>query len=146
MADRVRDVVGGSQSAESDRDLARRSQLVDRYLGLLRDALTETGWTLDALAAYYDFDRSHAHRLLTGEKPWTVRHLLRLPHDVEARFVRLYAERLGWIVVERVDAATAERQLASGLFNVLAGPRLPERADRLARAFTPLKRRSAAGE
>ena len=136
MAEMLRDDDNRGQSTESDHDLASRSQLVDRYLAMLRDAMAETGWTLDALAAHYAFDRSHAHRLLSGEKPWRLEHLVALPPELDACFARKRAEAHGLIVVERVDAATAEMHLASGLFNLLL-PRLPERADRMARAFVP---------
>src|SRR5260221_10712757 len=93
-------------------------------LALLRHAIDECGWKHEAIAASIGVGGRYLSRMLDGEKPWTVRHLLQLPRDVEARFVQLYAERLGWIVVAPVDDATAHVHLAIGLFQKVL-PRLP---------------------
>jgi hypothetical protein len=133
---RMRDGDRAGQATDADRDLVARSQRVDRYLQMLREAVTESGWTLDALASHLGFDRGHLHRLLSGDKPWRVEHLVALPPEVDAAFSRKRAEAHGLIVVERVDSITAEHQLASGLFNVLTR-RLPERADHMAKCEPP---------
>jgi hypothetical protein len=91
---------------------------------MLRLAMIETGWTIDSLAAHLGIDKAHVSRLLTGEKPWRLEHLVALPRDMETRFERKRAEYFGLIVVERVDTETAERYLACGLFNILARPAL----------------------
>lgn len=115
------------------------SALADRSaapLSLLRRAIDETGWKHAAIAAALGVEPQYLSRMLSGEKVWTVRHLQLLPDDVERRFIELYAESFGLLIVRRVDDATAQMQLASGLFNLLA-PRLPVKATAMARAELP---------
>ncbi len=122
------------QAEAVDHDAASRSTDVDRWLAMLRAAIAESGWKHDALAEYLRVDKAHLSRLLSGEKPFRIEHLVGLPDDVEALFERRRAESFGHIVCERVDETTALQQLASGLLNLAASARLPARADAMAKA------------
>ena len=79
-------------------------------------------------------DKGHLWKLLHGEKPWRIEHLLALPDDIEACFEQRRAEAFGLIVVEPVDGDQALKNFVSGLLGVLGGPRLPRRAGRMAKA------------
>lgn len=107
---------------------------VARYFELLRKAVSDTGWTCEAIAAELNdalpgrrFDKTYVWRMLNQEKPFPPEVLVALPEDIEARFEQLRAEACGLLVIVRVDHATAQQQLASGLFNLLA-LQLPARA------------------
>lgn len=96
-------------------------------LDLLREAITESRWKHEALAVEMRLpNAAYLSRMLSGEKPWTLRHIESLPDDVEAIYYRLRAESLGLLVAAPVDAETARRHLVSGLLGVLA-PQLPAR-------------------
>jgi hypothetical protein len=108
----------------------------------LRDAIEESGWKKEAIAAAMDLpDAAYLSKLFSGEKPLMARHLVGLPDDVERIFARRYAEAQGLIAIEPACGGDAVRQLVSGLIGVLA-PRLPEKADRMAKCYpepTPAK-------
>lgn len=127
------------RSSERDRTLATRSTSVDQWLDLLRRCIADTGWTLESLAVEMQVDKAYLSRMLSGEKPWTVKHLCNLPDDVEALFEQRRAESFGLIVVSPVDLDTARKHLVSGLLGVLAPACLPSKADRLAKASLPSK-------
>lgn len=121
------------QANPVDRAGRVRSSAVDRWLVMLRTAISECGWKHEALAAAMAIDPAYLSRMLSGEKPWTVRHIVALPDDVEARFEAKRAESLGLIVVAPAQGEDAVRQFVSGLFGVLRS-RLPLKADRMAKA------------
>src|SRR4051794_32930864 len=99
--------VSRCQGTETDLDAADRSMAVDRYLTLLRECVLECGWTYEALAVEMaerlerpTFDKAFLWKLLNGEKPLRIEHLLALPDDVEVLFESKRAESLGLIVAE----------------------------------------------
>ena len=96
---------------------------IDRALSLLRKAINDRGWSLEALAAHMGIDRAHVSRVLLGEKSLTLAFEVALPDDVEALYKQYRAESFGLIVVEQCDEETARRQFASGLFNLLTTKR-----------------------
>lgn len=104
---------------------------------MLREAVEETGWKLDALAQHLDINSAYVSRMLTGEKPISDRHLRMMPPDVREAFARKYAEAHGLAVVQRVDRESAYRHLAIALFTLLA-PELPERTT----GMIPVERRA----
>ena len=111
---------------------------------LLRDAIEESGWKHEALAAYMGLPNgAYLSQMLSGDKPIGTKHLLALPDDVEALFARMYAETFGLIVVSPVSADVAMRQLVSGLVGVLTSrSALPQKAEKMARAVErPAKRK-----
>jgi hypothetical protein len=100
-------------------------------LALLRDAMDQTGWTHEALAAHLrdhgfpHIDRPYITKMLaTGRfsttKPVSLRHLYALPADLRRTFVALCAERVGLIVAPQLDEASAQRAFAQGLFSLVA--------------------------
>jgi hypothetical protein len=111
-------IAGGS--AGTDRDLATRSTAVDQYLELLRKCVADCGWTIDALSTEMQIDKGHLWKLLNGQKPWRLEHLLALPADVDALFAQRRAEGCGLLCVPPPENEhQAIRQLMSGLFGVL---------------------------
>lgn len=87
---------------------------------LLREAIDDSRWKHDAVAAALGVDAPYLSKMLAGEKPITLRHLDALPDDVEATYAKKYAEGFGLIVV--APAASPEcaiQQLVSGLVGVL---------------------------
>jgi transcriptional regulator with XRE-family HTH domain len=119
------------------------STSVDDTLAVLRTCVHERGWTLDALEAEMDVDKSLISRVLNGERPLTLPFLLALPDDVEALYEQRRAEAFGLIVVAPVNGEQAVRNLVSGLLGVLS-PQLPTRANRMAKAALPLDESEAA--
>lgn len=124
------------QSAVADRAEQPRSVLVDQHFALLRQCISDRGYTLDALAAEMSrelpkpIDKGYLWRLLNdpakhGE--WKVAHTVALPDDVELLFKQRQAEAFGLIVVTPASGDEAVRCLVSGLFGVLA-PRLPQKS------------------
>ena len=102
-----------------DRTREPRSTAVDQALCLLRRAVADCNYTLDALEAAMGKGRAYIHKVLQGEKPLTLEFITALPDDVEARFEQLRAESFGLIVVPPVEGETAIRNLVSGLIGVL---------------------------
>ena len=70
-------------------------------LGFLRDAMAETGWTQEALSAWFkehdirSSDRQYVGKMLSGEKPITLRDVVALPDDLEGAFVRRWNAKFG---------------------------------------------------
>lgn len=94
---------------------------VNRGLELLRKAVSDRDYTLDALQAFMGKDRVYIHKVLQGDKPLSFAFITALPEDVQARFEQLRAESFGLIVVAPVlDGQEAIRQLVGGLMGLLA--------------------------
>jgi hypothetical protein len=92
---------------------------LDQVRALLRRAVADCGYTLDALEAAMGKVRTYIHKVLQGEKPLSYEFIVALPDDVEARFEQLRAEHFGHIVVAPVDTETAKRHLVTGLLGLL---------------------------
>lgn len=106
-----------------DRRSRPRSTSVDQALALMRRAVADCGYTLDALETAMGKGRAYIHRVLQGDAPMTLEFITCLPDDVEARYEQLRAEHFGLIVVQPVEGDQAVRNLVSGLFGVLRGAR-----------------------
>lgn len=124
------------KSKTVDLAMLARSTDVDQALVLLRQAVSNSSWTLDALEAHMRKDKSYISRVLNGEKPLTLAFIVALPDDIEAAWERKRAEHFGLIVVERTSGDDAVRSLVSGLIGVLTD-RLPMKADRMVKADVP---------
>lgn len=113
-------------------------------LRLMRAAIDESGVKHEAIAAEMGLpNAAYLSRMLSGEKPWTLRHIEALPDGIEAIYYRMRSESLGLVVAEPVDFETARRHLVSGLLGVLA-PRLPAKADAMVSASLPAEKRRRA--
>jgi hypothetical protein len=111
---------------------------LDVVLQLLNESITETGNTIDSLAAHFAArgtpkDRSYISKVLRAEKPLSYEFIVGLPDDVEAAFEQKRARHFGFIVASvptsREEGVTS---LLSGLA-MFSMPSLPARADRLAK-------------
>lgn len=91
----------------------------------LRDAIDESGWKHEAVACALDVDGPYLSKMLAGEKPITLRHLDRLPDDIEAIYLQKYTEALGLIVVAPSSGPDAVKHLVAGLIGMLTS--LPRR-------------------
>lgn len=90
---------------------------------LLRQAIDESGWKHEALAAEMQLpNAAYLSRMLSGDKPISAAHLRALPDDIEQVFARKYAEAMGLVVVAPVHGGDAVRALVSGLVGLLAPP------------------------
>lgn len=104
----------------------RRSMHVDlaTAVALLRRAVSETGHTLDSLAAHFKQggcpkDRAYIGKVLNQEKPLNYEFVVGLPDDVEARFEQLRAEHFGLIVAKPpTSREQAARDFISGVFGL----------------------------
>lgn len=125
MNSKVANLNGSSQTATSDSDIAERSANADveQWLEDLRGAMGDTGWNEEALDAFWETSRGYAHRLVTGERPWSLARRLSLPKDLRKRVAAIEAQREGLVCIEPVDPATADRYLRIGLFSMLAQQR-----------------------
>lgn len=108
------------------------SQACD-LLGSLRRAVTDAGWTEEALSQHLGTDRSYINRMFNGEKPLSLERVAGFPSEIVARFGVLVAEASGAVVVVPSTGDEAIRDLVSGLLGVLARS-LPARASRMAKA------------
>jgi len=125
------------QSSFGDQSTDERATAVDQTLERLRRAVSECGWTFEALEAAMGKDRSYIHRVLHGEKPMTFEFFVALPDDIEARFYALGAEHFDHIVVKLpASREEAQRDLVSGLLG-LFHHQLPNRASSMAKAELP---------
>jgi len=111
-------------------DRIAQAAAIDHYLTDVRQCVAACGYTLEALGqALGGLDAGHVSRLLNGDRPWRLEHLVMLPTDVQMRLVQRRGEALGLIVVAPTDGAEATRHLVSGLLGLLA-PK-PARAARM---------------
>lgn len=135
MPSTVKAPSGNSHAAVADRpDEARTASAdLEQWLACLQQAMRDTGWTVDALAAHWDVDRGFAWRLVNGEKPWSVERVLSLPDDLEQRLEHRRAEGFGLIVVAPLRGLDAQKAFVAGLIGMMAAPDLPAKADRMAR-------------
>lgn len=103
-----------------DRTRASRSTSVDQATALLRKAVADCGYTLDALEAAMGKGRAYIGKVLNGEKPVSLEFITALPDDVEARFEQLRGEDLGLIVATPAeDTHDAAQKLLTGVFYFL---------------------------
>jgi hypothetical protein len=122
------------QSGRVAEERARVTTAVDNYFALLRQCVSDCGWTMDALAVEMGIeDKSLLWRMLRNERPWRPEHLVALPDDIEKMFAQRYAESFGLIVVVPVHGEQAARNFVSGLFGLLAH-QLPVKASHMAKA------------
>lgn len=119
---------GSGQATQRDHCELSRSHARDLFLADLREAMTRTGWTEDALAAQWQVDRSYVNRLLNDEKPWSNDRVLALPDDLEGALYAIRAERFGAVVVQPLTGVDAMKALVAGLIGVMSAPQLPARA------------------
>lgn len=104
-----------------DRDEDKELDLVRR---LLNDAMDESDWKDELIAAAIGVHPTYLSKLRSGEKPWSLRQITKLPNDIEDRFKKKYAETCpGSIVVQQVSFEEARRQLATGLLSLLTPAR-----------------------
>lgn len=112
-------------------------------LRLLREAIDESKWKHEALAAHLSaalglrIDGPYLSKMLAGEKPVSLDHINALPDDIERIYYRLRGESLHLIVVEPVDPVTAARYFATALLSGVLQSALPVRASAMARADLP---------
>ena len=112
--------LGPMEVTSVDRGSTTRSTSVDQALALLRKAVADCGYTLDALEAATGKGRAYIHKVLQGEKSVSLEFIIALPDDVEARFEHLRAEQLGLIVAApATDTHDATQKLLSGAFYLL---------------------------
>lgn len=98
-----------------------RSTSVDQDLALLRRAVADCNYTLDALESAMQKGRAYIHKVLQGEKPMSHEFEIALPDDIEARYRQLQAESFGHVVVAPApDHESAVRDLVRGLIGVLS--------------------------
>lgn len=88
-------------------------------MALLRQAISECGYTFDALEAATGKPRSYLHGVLNGEKHLRLDFVLVLPPDVRARYARLAAESYGFIVVQPAPVESAAMLFVAGLMGLL---------------------------
>jgi len=104
-----------------DRRSQTRSTDVDQDLALLRRAVADCNYTLDAMESAMGKGRAYIHKVLQGDKPMSHEFEIALPDDVEARYRQLQAEAFGHVVVTPApDQESAVRDLVRGLVGVLA--------------------------
>lgn len=143
MRDSVRSSAAACQGSSDS--LTEQSEGKGLSLALLREAIGQSGWKHDALAVQMKLpNAAYLSRMLSGEKPWTLRHIESLPDDIEAIYYRLRGESLGLVVVAPLSGRHAVEALVAGLIGVLGAPRLPERADGMAKAELPTAARRRA--
>ncbi len=105
-----------------------------RDLSLLRNIIDASAWTHEALATVLPVpNAAYISRMLSGEKPWTLRHLAALPDDIASAFHARKAEAHGFIVVRPMQPADAVEHLVGALVALLTD-RLPRKADHMAKA------------
>lgn len=106
---------------------------------LMRQAIDESGWKYDAVAAAISaatgrsIDGPYLSKMLAGEKPLSAEVLEGLPDDIEAILARLYAESFGQFVVSPASDDSAVQHFVAGLLGILRS-QLPARATAMAKA------------
>lgn len=103
-----------------DQRCASGETSVDQATALLRRAVCDCGYTLDALQAAMGKGRAYIHKVLQGDKPVSLMFIVALPEDVGARFAQLRCEQFGFVVVMPATGEDAAKHFVSGLFGLLA--------------------------
>lgn len=131
----IADRAGARQGEPDSRVDEPQGNELSLVLALLREAIDESGWKHEALAVEMRLpNAAYLSRMLSGEKPWTLRHLLALPNDIEKRFAEKWARHRGAVVVAPLAGDAAVAALVGGLVGVLTGAALPIR---MAKATLP---------
>lgn len=104
-----------------DHDDVARARAVDQELGYIRRAISDCGYTLDALEVVMGKGRAYIGKVLAGDKPMSLAFLVLLPYDVQARLVELRGPQYGLVVVRPVQGHEAIRQFVGGLIGLLTG-------------------------
>lgn len=118
-------------------------------LSLLRESIDECKWKHGALAVQLGLPKksgeAYLARMLSGEKPWTLRHLVALPDDIEKTFAEKWARARGAVVVAPLSGPAAIEGFVGGLIGLLtaSSPGLPAKADAMLRAELPAARKRA---
>lgn len=97
---------------------------VDQATALVRRAVADCGYTLDALESVMGKGRAYIHKVLQGDKPLSLEFSTALPADVKRRYAQLNAEAHGFIVVVPVSGDEAIKHLVGGLVAVLQGQKV----------------------
>jgi hypothetical protein len=112
---------------------------------VLRQALNDKGWTMEALSEHMGGkDKAYLHRVLSGDKPMPAGFFDELPHDAVGLFHARRAEAHGWLAVEPVDHDLAFQHLVVGLLSMaMRGGMaiLPAKASRMAQAVTAAQKK-----
>ncbi|MPZ20114.1 MAG: hypothetical protein GEV06_19685 [Luteitalea sp.] len=111
-----------------------RTTAVDQRRELVRQCVSDLGWTLEALAVAMgkseDY-RAYISRVLNGEKPLGLEFFDALPEDVKAEYHSREATERGRIVVMPSRGDDAVRHFVAGLlgvFDALKASTLPAKA------------------
>jgi hypothetical protein len=91
------------------------------HVRLLREAIDESGWKHDAIAAVLGIEAAYLSKMLSGEKAIGLKHLRRLPRDVARCYVKKCGEALGLIVVMPLSGVEAQRAFIAGALGMLGG-------------------------
>lgn len=117
----------------------------ERALICLRQAVQESGWTHEALAAAMDCSPSLVTRILLGERPLTQAWEVRLPDDVERLYLQKRAESMDLLCVAPLTGLAAQKAFVAGLIGVMSAPApLPDRASAMVRTDRLLSKKGVA--
>jgi hypothetical protein len=121
--------------------------VVPVFLEEIRKALSDTGWTMDAIASHMNavrdeadgkVDKARVSRVLSGDNPMPQGFFDRLPHDAKGLFYKRQAEAHGHYVVSPAETVEdGARALIVGVLSAFAAFRLPTKAQQMARASVP---------
>ena len=103
---------------------------------LLRDAIDESGWKHEAVAAVLHVGGPYLSKMLAGTKPITDRHIRALPREIGVILARRYAEAFGLVVITSTEEQRVIGNLLQAVGSAFAtlGGQLPMKVDRMARA------------
>lgn len=114
-------------------------------LQFLREAIDESGWKHAALAVQMNLpNAAYLSRMLSGEKPWTLVHLLALPDKIEKRFAKKWYEHRGGVTVPKLRGQRAALMFAAGALGVFGAMSLPARSNGQLKAELPKQARRRA--
>jgi hypothetical protein len=134
------DAIRPARSTRVDRQDAERTE----YFAVLRQVISERGYTIDAICAAMGeqgvpMDRGRLHKLLNDpeiQKQWRNEHYLALPDVLTNAFEARRTELRGAIVAEPLYGEAAARAIVGAVVGLLA-PKLPARASGMAKASLP---------
>ena len=128
------------QGSLDSRDVDDSGNALSLVLRLLRESIDDCGWKHDALAVQLQLpNAAYLSRMLSGEKPWTLRHLVALPDDIEKCFAEKWAKARGAVVVAPLAGQAAVDALVGGLVGVLIGAPLRGQAPMVKATLQPRK-------